>query len=183
MSKLFHNLGYTLWLAWQVLLAATDVIVDTFRPRQKQKPVLIGLPVRVTTDEGLMGFSTSITMTPGTLVAGTRELTAEQGAAVRAGTSDNSDFTPKYLFIIHAIFGADLDELYDSLYDMEEKLVPSLKSIPRPAAFLFEEYNPHEPVDEDAIVGTARELKVGLPIPGTAHHEADANTTTDGGSR
>ncbi len=81
-----HIPVYAAWLTGQVVLAATEVIADTFRPRQKQKPTLIGMPLRVTTDNEIVGLSASITMTPGTLVCGTRGL-ADGGR----------------MFIVHAI--------------------------------------------------------------------------------
>lgn len=146
--KALHALRYGFWLTGQVIVAATDVIVDNLRIHQKQKPVLIGLPVRVRTDFEVALFAESITMTPGTLVCGVREL------------ADDS-----HLFIVHAIFGADLDGLYDSLYDMEEHMLPSLRGAERPEAFVFEEYDPHILVDPEAVVGTALETERGLPLP------------------
>ncbi|EEB62478.1 Na+/H+ antiporter subunit E [Corynebacterium amycolatum] len=145
--KFLHVIRYSLWLVWQVVVAATDVVRDTLRPHQKQQPVLIGLPLRVTSDLEVTLFAESITMTPGTLVCGARETDVGR------------------LFIIHAIFGADLDALYDSLYDMEEHLVPSLRDVPRPKAFVFEEYNADKFIDPDAVVGVAAEVDHGLPLP------------------
>ena len=48
--KFLHVIRYSLWLVWQVVVAATDVVRDTLRSHQKQQPVLIGLPLRVTSD-------------------------------------------------------------------------------------------------------------------------------------
>ena len=145
--KFLHVIRYSLWLVWQVVVAATDVVRDTLRPHQKQQPVLIGLPLRVKSDLEVTLFAESITMTPGTLVCGVRETDVGR------------------LFIIHAIFGADLDALYDSLYDMEEHLVPSLRDVPRPKAFVFEEYSAGKFIDPDAVVGVAAEIDHGLPLP------------------
>lgn len=145
--KALHVIRYTAWLVWQVLVASTEVVVDTLRPRQKQMPVLIGLPLRVSNDFEVTMFAESITMTPGTLVCGIRE--TAQGR----------------LFIVHAIFGADLDGLYDSLYDMEEHMAPRLRGTARPAAFVFDEYDPAQFVDENAVVGVAAENADGLPLP------------------
>lgn len=145
--KVLHVFRYSLWLVWQVLVASTDVVVDTLRPRQKQQPVLIGLPLRVSSDFEVTMFAESITMTPGTLVCGIRE--TSQGR----------------LFIIHAIFGADLDGLYDSLYDMEEHMAPRLRGTARPEAFVFDEYDPAQFVEKGAVVGVAAETAEGLPLP------------------
>lgn len=145
--KIFHAIGYSLWLAGQVVVAATDVIVDTLRIKQKQKPVLIGLPLRVHTDLEVTLFAESITMTPGTLVCGVRAIEGPESSS--------------RLFIVHAIFGNDLPALYDSLYDMEERLAPWVKQIDRPEAFVFEEYDSTLVVDPEAKVGTAAEQEVG----------------------
>lgn len=155
--RIVHIARYGLWLTWQVVVAATAIIADTFRPTQRQQPVLIGMPLRVRTDNEITGLSTSITMTPGTLVAGTRGL--DGGGR---------------MFIIHAIFGADLDALYDSLYDMEERMAPHVRDTPRPEAFVFDGYDPAVHADPDETIGTAAETRAGLPgLPASIHPAAD----------
>lgn len=37
--KFLHVIRYSLWLVWQVVVAATDVVLDTLRPNQKQQPI------------------------------------------------------------------------------------------------------------------------------------------------
>ena len=144
--SILHIPAYGAWLTGQVVVAATEVILDTFRARQKQKPILIGMPLRITTDNEIVGLSASITMTPGTLVCGMRAL--EDGGR---------------MFIVHAMFGADLESLYDSLYDMEERMAPRVRDLPRPEAFVFEGYDPEVHSDPDEVVGTAAETEEGLP--------------------
>ena len=152
-----HSPVYAAWLTGQVVLAATEVIADTFRPRQKQKPTLIGMPLRITTDNEIVGLSASITMTPGTLVCGTRGL-ADGGR----------------MFIVHVMFGADLDGVYDSLYDMEERMAPRVRDLPRPEAFVFDGYDPAVHADPDEVIGTAAEAGSGLPdLPPTVTVVAD----------
>lgn len=163
--KLLHIIYYSLWLVWQVLIAATDVVFDTLRPRPKEKPVLIGLPLRVTSDLEVTLFAESITMTPGTLVCGVREIAPVKGAKAAGTQAMHGGANTGRLFIVHAIFGRDLDGLYDSLYDMEEHLVPSLRGTERPQAFLFEDYDPDNSINPDAVVGVAAELEKGLPLP------------------
>ena len=85
-------------------------------------------------------------MTPGTLVCGTRAL--EGGGR---------------MFIVHAVFGADPEAVYDSLYDMEERMAPRVRDMPRPQGFVFDEYDPEVHSDPDAVVGTAAETEAGLP--------------------
>lgn len=155
--KLLHIVRYSAWLVWQVILAATDVVTDTLRPHQQQRPVLIGLPLRVQSDLEVTLFAESITMTPGTLVCGVRETAKGR------------------LFIVHAIFGADLAALYDSLYDMEEHLAPRLRGTERPQAFIFEDYDANRFIDPAAVVGVAAEVEKGLPLPeGLAPHKRPA---------
>ncbi|MFC3849331.1 Na+/H+ antiporter subunit E [Corynebacterium hansenii] len=137
---------YSAWLVGQVISAATDVLVDAVRPRQKQKPILIGMPLRITTDNEIVGLSASITMTPGTLVCGTRSL--EGGGR---------------MFIVHVMFGEDLEAAYDALYDMEERMAPRVRDLPRPRAFVFEGYDATMHADPGARVGTAAETRDGLP--------------------
>ncbi|MFD5868280.1 Na+/H+ antiporter subunit E [Corynebacterium sp. NPDC060344] len=143
---ILHIPAYGAWLTGQVVLAATEVIADTFRARQKQKPTLIGMPLRITTDNEIVGLSASITMTPGTLVCGTRAL--EGG---------------RRMFIVHAMFGGDLEGVYDSLYDMEERMAPRVRDMERPRAFVFEGYDPAVHSNPDEALGTAAEAEHGLP--------------------
>ena len=155
--KVLHYLTYTLWLIGHVFIAATQVITDTLRPNQRQRPVLIGLPTRVTSDREITLFAESITMTPGTLVCGVRE--TDGGGR---------------LLIIHAIFGQDLPALYDSLYTMEERMARHIRGQERPQAFVFDEYSADNFIDPDAVVGTAAEREQGLPLPKEADR-ADRN--------
>lgn len=163
--KIFHAIGYSAWLAGQVLVAATDVIVDTLRIKQKQQPVLIGLPLRVHSDLDVTLFAESITMTPGTLVCGVRAVDGP-GDCTR-------------LFIVHAIFGNDLPALYDSLYDMEERLAPWVKEIDRPEPVVFEEYDRSLVVDPDAKVGTAAETVTGLKGVALSHTPSRKNEQSE----
>lgn len=144
--SILHIPAYGAWLTGQVVIAATEVIVDTFRGRQKQKPILIGMPLRITTDTEIVGLSASITMTPGTLVCGIRAL--EGG---------------RRMFIIHAVFGADFEGVCDSLYGMEERMAPRVRDLPRPEAFVFDDYDPEVHSNPDEVIGTAAETEQGLP--------------------
>lgn len=152
-----HIPAYAAWLTGQVVISSTEVILDTFRPRQRQKPVVIGLPLRVTTDNEVVGLSASITMTPGTLVCGLRGM--EDGGR---------------LLLIHAMFGGDVDGVIDSLYDMEERMAPRVRDLPRPEAFVFDEYDPAVLVDEHTRLGTERETVEGLAgVPESVHLAPD----------
>ena len=144
--SILHIPVYGAWLTGQVVIASTQVMADAFRRHQKQKPILIGMPLRITSDNEIVGLSASITMTPGTLVCGTRGL--EGGGR---------------MFIVHAMFGADPEALYDSLYDMEERLAPRVRDLSRPQGFIFEGYDPGAHSDPGETIGTAAETDAGLP--------------------
>ncbi len=162
--RFLHVPGYIAWLVLQVLIAATAIIVDNLRPRQRQHPELVAMPLRVSSEAEIAWLSTSITMTPGTLVCGIRNV-GKHGADEPAADARFGDDEPGKLFIIHAIFGADLDELFDSLYDMEERMAPRVRDLPRPHGFVFEEYDKDVHPDPGAITGTAAETERGLPGP------------------
>lgn len=175
--RFLHVPGYIAWLVLQVLIAATAIIVDNLRPRQRQHPELVAMPLRVSSEAEIAWLSTSITMTPGTLVCGIRNV-GKRGAGETGATNAEPGTTkaepadarfgddgPGKLFIIHAIFGADLDELFDSLYDMEERMAPRVRDLPRPHGFVFEEYDKDVHPDPGAITGTAAETERGLPGP------------------
>lgn len=172
--RFLHVPGYIAWLVLQVLLAASAVIVDNLRPRQRQRPVLVGMPLRVSTEAELAWLSTSITMTPATLVCGIRNVG-------KPGTGEGAaaDGEPGKMFIVHAIFGADLDELFDSLYDMEERMAPRVRDLPRPRGFVFDEYDKDVHPDPGAVTGTAAETERGLPGP---YPLADDETLADRGT-
>ena len=62
--RFLHVPGYIAWLVLQVLIAATAIIVDNLRPRQRQHPELVAMPLRVSSEAEIAWLSTSITMTP-----------------------------------------------------------------------------------------------------------------------
>ncbi|WP_448851746.1 Na+/H+ antiporter subunit E [Corynebacterium sp. 335C] len=152
--KVLHVLRYGLWLVGQVIVAATEVIVDNFRIRQDQHPVLVGLPLRVSSTTEVTAFGASITMTPGTLVCGVREADPSDADLVPA-----VDGEPPRFFVVHCIFGGDPAALVESFQEMEEKLAPRVRDIPRPGGFLFDEYDPEVQPDPRAYIGTRLEAE------------------------
>lgn len=165
--RFLHVPAYVAWLIAQVFLAASQVVLDTLRPTMKQEPKLVAMPLRVSTDAEVSWLSLSITMTPGTLVCGTRNVGEPDGAREGGdrGERAGGDGDQRRLFIIHAIFGDDLDALFDSLYEMEERLAPRVRDLPRPTGFVIDEYDVDVHPDPDAITGTAAENDHGLPGP------------------
>ena len=70
MARVLHALGYGIWLVGQVYVATWEVVKDAFSPRTKIEPCVVAYPLRVTSARDIAAFSTSITMTPGTLSFG-----------------------------------------------------------------------------------------------------------------
>ena len=69
-----HALRYGAWLIEQVLLATWSIIVDAHKRRSEIDPIIVAYPLRVHTDREVGLFTTSITMTPGTLSLGLLEV-------------------------------------------------------------------------------------------------------------
>lgn len=85
--------------------------------------MIVQLPLRCTTDLEITMFASSITITPGTLVA-----------AIAA--SDGAD-DPPTLFV-HVLFAGSEDEAMTDLYDMERRLLTAMRGKPpRPALEVF----------------------------------------------
>jgi len=116
-------LGYVLWIGKEIVAGTRDVVVGLVAPRGYSSPMIVQLPLRCTTDLEITMFASSITITPGTLVA-----------AVAA--SDGAD-EPPTLFV-HALFADTKEAAMDDLYDMETRLLTALRGRPpRPAAEVF----------------------------------------------
>ncbi|WJZ01455.1 monovalent cation/H+ antiporter subunit E [Corynebacterium freiburgense] len=111
---MIHALKYTTWLLTQVFVGAMVICRDVLRRQTRFCPVIVAYPLRVTTDRELAMFSTSVTMTPGTLSLGFRN-------PVREGD-------PRVL-LVQAVYGADPSEVLAGLTDMEERLAPHVAGI------------------------------------------------------
>lgn len=106
-----HWVVYSLWLIGQVFAGAWSIAVDTLRPQSQMHPAVVRYPLRVTSDALVTAFSTSITMTPGTM---------------SIGVIDDAAGVPEYL-LVQAVFGADEQEVLDGLADMERRLWPAVE--------------------------------------------------------
>ncbi|SMY12841.1 Na+/H+ antiporter subunit E [Brevibacterium jeotgali] len=116
-------IGYFLWMGKEIVTGTVDVIVALFTPRGYSSPMIVQLPLRCTTDLEITMFASSITITPGTLVA-----------AIAA--SDGAD-DPPTLFV-HVLFAGSEDEAMTDLYDMERRLLTAMRGKPpRPALEVF----------------------------------------------
>lgn len=111
---MIHAVKYTAWLLTQVFIGAMIICRDVLRRKPRFDPVVVAYPLRVTTDQELAMFSTSVTMTPGTLSLGFRNPVEEGG--------------PRIL-LVQAVYGSDPSEVLAGLADMEERLAPHVADI------------------------------------------------------
>lgn len=90
-------LGYTPWLAWQLTVSVARLAADVCTPGPTQRPRIVKLSLGDLTDLEVTLLTSSITITPGTLVLGVspqdgpepraafvQSLLGEDGDAVRA---------------------------------------------------------------------------------------------------
>lgn len=115
-----HWIGYLIWLIGQVISSAFTVAVDTLRIDNSQDPIIVNYPLRVTGEWERTFFSTSITMTPGTLSVGFRPVEDVPGAESASGL----------ILLVQAVYGSDPAEVIADLAHMEEKMVPRLADTP-----------------------------------------------------
>ena len=126
-----HSVKYGGWLLGQVLAAAWSVIADANRKRTQIDPVIVAYPLRVTTDREIGIFTTSITMTPGTLSLGLLEVGDPLPCDVsmtpgphEPAPCDRSE--RGLLLLVHAVFGSDPVSLMADLADMERRISPNI---------------------------------------------------------
>ena len=126
-----HALRYGAWLIEQVLLATWSIIVDANKRRSEIDPIIVAYPLRVQTDREVGLFTTSITMTPGTLSLGLLEV----GDALPQDVSDYpgphepmpaEDAPDGRILLVHAAFGSDPESIMQELAEMEQRLAPQV---------------------------------------------------------
>lgn len=111
-----HWIRYTLWLIGQVISATAVVARDTVRIHNRHHPIVVYYPLRVTTDWERTVFSTSITMTPGTLSIGFRPVSEIPDAESASGL----------ILLVHAVYGDNPREVVEGLADMEARVAPRI---------------------------------------------------------
>ena len=62
--------GYAPWLAWQLMVSVVRLAADVCTPGSTQRPRIVKLPLGDLTDLEVSLLTSSITITPGTLVLG-----------------------------------------------------------------------------------------------------------------
>jgi multicomponent Na+:H+ antiporter subunit E len=83
--------SYTPWLVWQLTLSVARLASDVCTPGSTQRPRIVKLSLADLTDLEVTLLTSSITITPGTLVLG---ISTQEGSQPRAA-------------FVHALFGED----------------------------------------------------------------------------
>lgn len=111
MSRVWYSIGYLVFLVVEVVRGSARVAVSAFSPRMRSRPSIVEFPSRCRTDVEVTFLTSSITITPGTLVLG-----------VAAATDD----VPVTVYV-HVLFGGDRAEAVAGLRDMESRLLRALR--------------------------------------------------------
>lgn len=139
-----HCLGYAAWLTGQVIKESVVMAADTLGSGRHIAPVVIYYPLRITRERDIAALIASITMTPGTLalgITGPKEVDHDAHAGERSIRDASAVASQEYdaygiesaqrFLAVHAMYGHDPQELFDSLADMEERLAPSIRGMRR----------------------------------------------------
>lgn len=102
---------YSPWLAWQLTVSAVRLAVDVCTPTSTQRPRIVKLPLDDLTDLEVSLLTSSITITPGTLVLGVSPL---DDAGSRAA-------------FVHALFGDDESAVLTELEGMRDTLLSATR--------------------------------------------------------
>lgn len=140
LKRIWHIIVYCVWLVGQIIKESLIMASDTFTTGRHIAPVIVYYPLRLTRERDIAAFIVSITITPGTLalgVTGPKEVDEDAAAGKRnlmdAASVATSEFRTHGLtrvqrFVaVHAMYGADPQELLHGLAQMEAKLVPSVR--------------------------------------------------------
>lgn len=103
--------AYGPWLAWQLTLSSVRLAVDVCTPTSAQRPRIVKLSLGDLTDLEVSLLTSSITITPGTLVLG---VSPHDGADPRAA-------------FVHALFGADESAVLTELETMRNRLLAATR--------------------------------------------------------
>lgn len=117
-------IGYCAWIGREIISGSMDIIGGIFSPGEYGKPMIVELPLRCETDLEVTLMSSSITITPGTLVVaagpGAVDRFDEDGTRLEKGG-------PPTLFV-HALFGESEEDVLEGLVDMEDRLLRMTRS-------------------------------------------------------
>lgn len=107
-----NALLYVPWLIKEIVVSAVSLAASALKPRTGFDPVVVSYPLRVRGQWQVFWFSTSITVTPGTLSLGLRE-------PERPGDPT--------ILLVQAVHGSDPRQVIEDLADMEGRLAPSVR--------------------------------------------------------
>lgn len=99
------------WLAWQLTKSTLTLAHDVGTPGSTQRPRIVKLSLAGLTDLEVALLTSSITITPGTLVLG---IASEAGAAPPAA-------------FVQGLFGEDEDALVEGLEEMRRRVVAATR--------------------------------------------------------
>ncbi|GAB2856561.1 Na+/H+ antiporter subunit E [Nocardioides pacificus] len=102
---------YAPWLAWQLTVSVLRLAADVCTPGSTQRPRIVKLPLGDLTDLEVTLLTSSITITPGTLVLG---VSAQEGAEARAA-------------FVQSLFGEDQGAVDAELRVMRDKLLAATR--------------------------------------------------------
>lgn len=105
----FRLVGFGFWFAWQVLASSHGVFRDVFTRPDESNPSIVGYDAASTGEGKLALLSILISLTPGTLVLGTRS------------TDGQAPFT----LFVHTMYETP-DEVLVSVRSLESRMVAAL---------------------------------------------------------
>ena len=103
--------GYAPWLAWQLTVSVVRLAADVCTPGSTQRPRIVKLPLGDLTDLEVSLLTSSITITPGTLVLG---VSTQDGPEPRAA-------------FVQSLFGEDEGAVHADLEGMRAKVLAATR--------------------------------------------------------
>lgn len=104
-------LGYLPWLVWQLAVSVVRLAADVFTPGSTQRPRIVKLPLGDFTDLEVTLLTSSITITPGTLVLG---VSPQDGPEPRAA-------------FVQSLFGEDEGAVHADLESMRARVLAATR--------------------------------------------------------
>ncbi|MGP5385298.1 Na+/H+ antiporter subunit E [Brachybacterium tyrofermentans] len=107
MRRLGYMASYALWIFGEILKGSLQMAKGVYSRRTLSSPAIVEYPLRATTDIEIITMSSSITITPGTLVVGIAHGTSEERSSL----------------FVHALFAESREQVLADLGEMEERLL------------------------------------------------------------
>jgi multicomponent Na+:H+ antiporter subunit E len=105
--RIVYLLSYIGYILRNLGKGSVTLAVSVFSPRLRTKPAIVEYPLRCQSDLEVAVFTSSISITPGTLVLGL------------AGAEGN---TPATVYV-HSLFSGQREPVLDGLREMEDRLL------------------------------------------------------------